>query len=107
MKYNLSEIMRSAWALFRKLEISFSEALHRAWEMVKAALKNAQAIAEVKALYGVTEEVNTWAGWKAKGYEVKHGSKALFGVNLIWASKGYGVQYKARFFSASQVSAIA
>ena len=40
------------------------------------------------------------------GYEVKHGSKALFGVDLIWATKGTGVVYKARFFGASQVAAI-
>ena len=53
------------------------------------------------------EEVKTWAGWKAAGFEVAHGSKALFGVSLIWGSRGDGVEYAARFFGASQVSALA
>lgn len=30
MKYNLSKIMSHAWRIFRKLAVSFSEALHRA-----------------------------------------------------------------------------
>lgn len=45
--------------------------------------------------------------WQRMGYEVKHGSKALFGVNLIHATKGPGAVHKARFFGASQVAAIA
>lgn len=94
MKYNLSKIMSQAWQLFRKLGIDFSECLRRAWASAKAAA-------------GIQEEANTWAGWQRMGYEVKHGSKALFGVDLIWATKGTGEVYKARFFGASQVAAIA
>ena len=30
MKYNLSQIMKKAWEIFRKAEIAFAEALHRA-----------------------------------------------------------------------------
>ena len=56
---------------------------------------------------GVSEAVNTWAGWKALGREVIHGSKALFGVSLIWGSKGDGAEYKASFFGLSQVQATA
>lgn len=41
-----------------------------------------------------------------KSYEVAHGSKALFGVTLIWGSRGDGAIYKARFFGRSQVQAI-
>ena len=106
-KFNLSRIMHKAWALFRKLGISFSECLHRAWQSAKAQKVNAARIAAAKAAAGVTEETNTWSGWKALGYEVAHGSKALFGADLIWASKGDGKTYKARFFGASQVQPIA
>lgn len=106
-KYNLSRIMTKAWELFRKLEISFSEALHRAWNSAKAEPINAERIETAKAQAGISEETNTWSGWKALGYEVIHGSKALFGADLIYASKGDGAIYKARFFGASQVQAIA
>lgn len=107
MKYNLSRIMRKAWELFRKLGISFAECLHRAWAAAKAEPVNASRIAEAKAAAGICEEVNTWSGWKRLGYEVRHGSKALFGADLIWASKGDTATYKARFFGASQVQPIA
>lgn len=103
MKYNLSKIMKAAWNLFRKGSLSFSEALHRAWLSAKAEPVNTARIAAAKAAAGVVEAVNTWAGWKALGMEVTHGSKALFGVDLIWGSKGDGAVYKARFFGASQV----
>lgn len=105
MNYNLSKIMSTAWELFRKLEISFSECLHRAWEAAKAEPVNAARIADAKAAAGILEPVNTWAGWQRLGYMVNHGSKALFGVDLIWATKGAGAVYKARFFGASQVAA--
>lgn len=106
MKYDLSKIMAKAWDIFRKLGISFSECLHRAWEAAKAEQENAARIAQVKAAAGISEEVNTWSGWKKLGYEVRHGSKALFGVDLIWAARGAGAAYKARFFDASQVQPI-
>lgn len=100
--FNLKEIMTRAWRLYRGNEISFSEALHRSWISAKAEPENAQRIEEAKAAAGITEEVNTWAGWKKIGREVLHGSKALFGVDLIWGSKGDGAIYKARFFTLSQ-----
>ena len=90
MKYNLRKIMLKAWELFRKLEISFSEALHRAWLSAKAEPINAQRVEDAKAAAGITEDTNTWAGWKALGFEVIHGSKALFGADLIHGSKGDG-----------------
>lgn len=106
MEYNLSEIMRNAWNLFRKLEISFGEALHRAWQTAKATPINADRIEQAKVAAGITEDCNTWAGWRKLGYEVIHGSKALFGCDLIYASKGDGSIYKARFFGQSQVQPI-
>jgi hypothetical protein len=99
--------MARAWELYRKNEITFAEALHRSWITAKAEPVNAQRIEAAKAEAGITEDTNTWAGWKALGYEVIHGSKALFGCNLIWGSRGDGAEYKARFFGLSQVQAIA
>ena len=69
----------------------------------KAEAVNAERIELRKMAAGVTEETNTWSGWKKLGYEVIHGSKALFGCSLIWGSKGDGAIYNARFFGRSQV----
>ena len=106
MRYNLKQIMTRAWSNFRRGGMSFAEALHRAWLSAKAEPVNAQRIEAARAAAGVTEDAQTWAGWKRLGYEVIHGSKALFGVDLIWGSKGDGATYKARFFGASQVQPI-
>ena len=106
MKYNLKAIMLRAWRNFRKGGMSFAEALHRAWLSEKAEPVNAARIEEAKAAAGVVEETNTWAGWKALGREVQHGSKALFGAVLIWGSKGDGATYKASFFGLSQTAAV-
>ncbi|MBR2310513.1 MAG: hypothetical protein IKA47_08295 [Oscillospiraceae bacterium] len=103
----MSEIMTRAWKNFRKGGMSFAEALHRAWLSAKAEPINAARIAAAKAAAGISEAVATWADWKRLGYEVIHGSKALFGVDLIYGSKGDGATYKARFFGESQVQAIA
>ena len=102
-KYNLSEIMHKAWKLYRKGAAAFAECLHRAWNSAKAAPVNAQRIEEAQQTAGITEPVNTWAGWKAAGYMVEHGAKALFQAVLIHSSKGDGQTYRASFFGASQV----
>ena len=62
-----------------------------------------QRIEEAQQAAGITEPVNTWAGWKAAGYMVEHGAKALFQAVLIHSSKGDGQTYRASFFGASQV----
>lgn len=103
MKYDLSAIMSRAWAIFRKGKVVFAEALHRAWQSAKARPQNAAAIAAAKAAAGIAEDCKTWADWKEKGFEVIHGSKALFKAVLIWASRGDGKQYTASFFGSSQV----
>lgn len=103
MTYNLHEIMCKAWKLFRKGIGTFAECLHRAWNSAKAEPINAQRIAEARQSAGVTEQVNTWAGWKAAGYEVQHGAKALFQAILIHATKGDTATYQASFFGRSQV----
>ena len=107
MKYNLKRIMLKAWNIYRKQpELGFAESLHRAWLSAKAEAINAERIATAKAEAGIAEETNTWSGWRKAGYEVIHGSKALFGAELIYGSKGDGAVYKARFFGASQVQAM-
>ena len=107
-KFDLRAIMTRAWKLFRKFsDLPFGECLHRAWLSAKAEEVNAKRIEAAKLAAGVTEETNTWNGWKQLGYEVIHGSKALFGTELIWGSKGDGAIYKARFFGRSQVQALA
>lgn len=107
-RINLSQLMARAWRIYRKAQgVTFGEALHRSWLAAKAEPINAQRIETAKAAAGIAEEVKTWAGWKAAGFEVIHGSKALFGVSLIWGSRGDGAEYAARFFGASQVQAAA
>lgn len=106
-KYDLKAIMTRAWKIFRKVKITFAESLHRAWLSAKAIEINQNRIERAKAEAEVTEETNTWSEWKKLGYEVIHGSKALFGADLIWGSKGDGAIYKARFFGRSQVQEVA
>ena len=103
MKYDLHKIMCRAWALYRKGVAAFAECLHRAWASAKAQPVNDRRIREAQQSAGVTEQVNTWAGWKAAGYMVEHGAKALFQAVLIHSSKGDGQTYRASFFGASQV----
>ena len=107
MKFDVQKIMKKAWKIYRKEEVEFAEALHRAWISAKAEPENARRIAEAKRKAGIEEEVRTWYGWKQEGFTVMHGSKALFGVQLIYGSKGDGAMYKASFFGMSQVQATA
>lgn len=103
MKYDLHKIMCRAWALYRKGVAAFAECLHRAWASAKAQPVNDKRIQEAQQSAGVTEQVNTWAGWKAAGYMVEHGARALFQAVLIHSSKGDGQTYRASFFGRSQV----
>lgn len=103
MKYDLRRIMTRAWELFRKLGISFSEALHRSWVSEKSKPENSARIERAKAAANVSEECRTWSGWRELGWTVKHGSKALFQCELIHASKGDNAIYRASFFGKSQV----
>ena len=105
--FNLREIMLRAWRLYRENEeLTFAEALHRSWISAKAEPVNAERIEAAKAEAGIAEECNTWSGWKKLGREVIHGSKALFGANLIWGSRGDGATYKARFFGLPQTAEV-
>lgn len=105
-KYDLRQIMTRAWAIFRKAGVSFAEALHRAWLTAKAETINAERVNAAKEAAGVTEQAETWSGWRKLGYEVRHGERALFGASLIWGSKGDNAEYKAAFFGRSQVQEV-
>lgn len=102
----MKKIMARAWKFFRKGGLTFSEALHRSWNVTKAEPLNAETVRKAAQAAGVKEEVKTWSGWKDAGYEVAHGSKALFQCSLIYASKGDGKFYKGSFFGFSQVHPI-
>ena len=106
MKYNLSEIMHKAWQIFRKGKTTFGEALHRAWQAAKAEPINAELVELAKTAAGISEEVHSWAGWQRLGFEVLHGSKALFQTTVIDAAKGDGKTRIKSYFGASQVQPI-
>jgi hypothetical protein len=106
MKYNLSEIMHRAWAIFRKGKTTFAEALHRAWQAAKAEPINEQRVTEAKTAAGITEETHSWAGWKAMGFEVVHESKCLFQAVVVDAAKGDGKTKVKSYFGVSQVQPI-
>lgn len=97
-KYNLSQIMQSAWTIFRKGVESFAVALRMAWA-------NAKAHNIAKAAAGITEETHTWAGWKRLGMEVIHESKALYKAILSDPTTRSGTRITC-YFGASQVQPI-
>ena len=98
MKYNLSNIMRSAWTIFRKGVQSFAVALRMAWA-------NAKVHNAAKAEAGITEETHTWAGWKNLGFEVIHESKALYKAVIADPATKSGKRVTC-YFGVSQVQPI-
>ena len=104
MRYNTREIMLHAWNNFRRGGITFAEALHRAWLSAKAKPINTARIEAMAYAAGVSEAVNTWAGWRALGREVIHGSKCLVQAVLIYGSHGDGATYTGSFFGESQTA---
>jgi len=76
-------------------------------------MTNKEIISIEMGLLGITENINTFAGWKREGFDIKKGSKALFKTR-IWkptmlTDKTTGEKEKrlimvnANFFGASQV----
>lgn len=98
-KFNLVSIMKEAWKIFRTGKYSFGTSLKIAWS-------NAKLHNLIKEHEGVEEETHSWAGWKTLGYEVKHGSTALYSVMVAAPETKTGYRKKS-FFGASQVHAIA
>lgn len=97
-KYDLHSIMAAAWKIFRKGVESFAQALRMAWANAKA--RNA-----AKAAAGISEETHSWSGWKRLGYEVAHGSKALFMATTNDPATKSGFRVVA-YFGKSQVQPI-
>ena len=97
-KYNLHSIMAAAWKIFRKGVESIAQALRMAWANAKA--RNA-----AKTAAGISEEAHTWRGWKRLGYEVAHGSKALFKATTNDPATKSGTR-KTSYFGLSQVQPI-
>ena len=63
-KYDLQAIMTKAWKIFRKVQVTFAEALHRAWLSAKAEEINQKRIEAARQAADVTEEVNSYNEWK-------------------------------------------
>ena len=97
-KYNLSQIMNAAWRIFRKGAQSFAVALRMAWA-------NAKAHNTAKAEARITEETHTWAGWRNLGFEVIHGSAALYKATLRDPATKKGTRVTS-YFGVSQVQPI-
>lgn len=76
------------------------------------AITNTEIISSEMVLHGITENVQTYAGWQRLGRQVKKGSKALFKTQ-IWKpckvkipdtseTKSKLIMVKAAFFGLSQ-----
>lgn len=84
-------------------------------------MTNAEIIQGEILARGITQEVDTYAGWKRKGFKVKKGSKATFKTK-IWKPKTrkikdkdgketdkkekYFIMVKAYYFTKAQVEPI-
>ena len=97
-RYNLSGIMKAAWSIFRKGVSSFSMALRMAWAIAKTHNTAKEAA-------GISEETHTWFGWKKLGYEVIHGSKAMYQATVTDPATKSGTR-KTSYFGASQVQPV-
>lgn len=98
--YDLIDTVENVKSEIEKLKCSEVQLMKKAWDLEQKRIEQSKAAA------GITEEINTYTGWKQLGYEVLHGSKALFNCCLIWGSRGDGATYKASFFGESQVQPI-
>ena len=105
MKYNLSAIMTKAWRIFRaaskKIEITFSEALKKAWAWFKVQSANNAIIEAAAADLGIVEEFHSWAGWQNLGRMVIHTEQAAFQVEVADPTTRKGTRVKS-FFLYSQ-----
>lgn len=108
MTINKSILMSKAWRIKKQHGVRWGEALHRSYNCQKVEPFNQQRIALAKRLAGIPGEqpTNTWKQWHDLGYEVIHGSKAKFQVELKQPSYGDGKWYMASFFTFDQVQPI-
>ena len=85
-RYDLSKLMRKAWAIYRKASkkaaTTFSEALKAAWVWIRVQAANTAKVEAVAEALGVEEVYHSWAGWKALGRMVMHTEEAAFKVEV-------------------------
>lgn len=98
MKFNLRNIMKSAWNFHRKSGITFADALKMAWA-------NAKRRNEAKEAAGITETVHSWYEWYARGREVIHESRAVLKVTLLDPLTKSGTRVHS-YFTESQTQPI-
>lgn len=98
MRYDTRAIMQEAWSFYRKGIQDFAQALGMAWD-------NAKTRREAKETAGITEDTHTWAGWKALGYEVIHGSTSLYKVTLTDPTTKKGTRVQS-YFGAHQTQPV-
>lgn len=92
MKYDLAKIMSRAWRIYRKTaNLSFSEALHRAWLSVKAEVVNQKRIEQSKQQAGITEDTNTWDQYMGRVEKVRLRSDSRI-QSLVWMRVDLGVK---------------
>lgn len=105
MKYDLSKLMKKAWSLYRtaakKVAITFSEALRKAWQWIKAQTANAAKVDAAAEAAGIEEEYHSWVGWQAIGRMVMHTEEAAFKVEVADPTTRKGTRVKS-FFLYSQ-----
>ena len=109
MKYDLSKLMKKAWALYKKASkkatANFADALRAAWAWLKVQAANTAKVAEVAAALGIAEEYHTWAGWQALGRMVIHTSEAAFKVTVADPTTKAGTRIQSYFiYSDTQVA---
>lgn len=105
MKYDLSKLMKKAWSLYRaaarKAAITFSEALRKAWQWIKAQVANVAKVDAAALAASIEEEYHSWAGWQALGRMVLHTEAAAFRVEVADPTTRKGTRLK-RYFLYSQ-----
>ena len=111
-KYDLSKLMRKAWALYKKASkkatASFADALRTAWAWLKVQAANKAIIEAAAQAAGIVEEFHTWAGWQAMGRMVIHTSEAAFQVTVADPTTKKGTRVQSFFiYSDTQPAPIA
>ena len=111
MKYNMSKLMRKAWSLFRqaarKADITFGEALRRAWRWIRVQDANAAKVEATANALGIEEVFHSWAGWQTLGRQVIHTEEAALKVEVDDHTTKKGTRVKSIFlYSQTQPTPI-
>lgn len=111
-RYNLSQLFRKAWSLYRKASkkaaASFADSLRAAWAWLKVQAANTAKVDAIAAELGVEEVYHTWAGWQAIGRMVMHTEEAAFKVEVDDPTTRKGSRLNAYFlYSQTQPAPMA